>query len=384
MSRVIRSFLQAVTIMVTVLVVAAILGGSFWYVWREAKARSAPEPYEITIARLEQAFLGLYLRTKGDLVTEPMDPNDPTEITFVVKPGQSVLGIAHGLAEMGLIAEADLFRRYVQYAGVDEDIQSGAYILRRDMTMEQIMLQLQRGLLPTVTVTIPEGWRSEQIAQLLEERGVTSAEDFLAVVNSDHDDWPFLADRPIGSARGLEGYLFPDTYQLPRNTPPENVVEIMLRNFDWRLSGELRQMAEERGISIHEVVTMAAIVEREAVVAEERPVIASVFWNRLDIGMRLQADPTVQYALGCSVETGECWQQLTREQLNSVQSPYNTYLHPGLTPGPICNPGLASIRAVLEPAETNYLFFVSLDDGEHIFSETYEEHLQHDAARNRQ
>ena len=384
MSRVIRALLQAATITVTVLVIAAILGGSFWYIWREAKARSAPEPYEITIAKLEQAVFGLYLRAQGDLVTEPVDPHDPTEITFVVRPGQSVLGIAHGLEEMGLIHDAGIFRRYVQFSGADEDIQAGAYILRRDMTMEQIMLQLQRGLLPTVTVTIPEGWRSEQIARLLEERGVTSADEFLALVRADHDDWPFLADRPIGSARGLEGFLFPDTYQLPRNTPAENVIEIMLRNFDWRFDGELREMAEERGISIHEVVTLAAIVEREAVVATERPVIASVFWNRLNIGMRLQADPTVQYALGCNADTGECWQQLTREQLNSVQSPFNTYLHPGLTPGPICNPGLASIRAVLEPAETNYLFFVSLDDGEHIFSETYEEHLQHDAARNRQ
>lgn len=381
MSRVLRLLLQFITTTLTILAVVAILGASFWYVWRVAKTHSAPEPYVITADKIEKALLGLYLRTKGDMVTQPVAPDDPTEVTFVVRPGQSLLGVSQSLAEMNLVADAEVFRRFVQYAGFDEDIQAGAYLLRRDMTMEQIMLQLQRGLLPTATVTIPEGWRAEQIARELEKQGVTSADAFLELVQAGSEDWPFLVDRPAGSARGLEGFLFPDTYQFPRNTTPETVIEIMLRNFDWRFSGEMRQAAEERGLTVFEVVTLASIVEREAAVAEERPIIASVFWNRLEVGMALQADPTVQYALGCDPETGECWQQLSREQLNAVQSPYNTYLHPGLPPGPICNPGLASIRAVLEPAETNYLYFVAIKDGKHVFSETYEEHLQQDAAR---
>ncbi len=381
MSRSLRFLLQFITTVLTLLVIAGVLGGSLWYVWRVGKSHSAPEPYVITASKIEKALLGLYLRTQGDLVTEPVAPDDPTEVTFVVKPGQSLIGISQSLEELGLVADGEVFRRFVQYSGFDEDIQAGAYLLRRNMTMEEIMLQLQRGLLPTVTVTIPEGWRAEQIARELEEKGVTSAEAFLELVQAGSEEWPFLADRPAGSARGLEGFLFPDTYQFPRNTEPETVIEIMLRNFDWRFSGELRDMAEERGLTVFEVVTLASIVEREAAVAEERPTIASVFWNRLEASMPLQADPTVQYALGCHPETGECWQQLTREQLNAVQSPYNTYLNPGLPPGPICNPGLASIRAVLEPAETNYYYFVALEDGKHVFSETYEEHLRQDAAR---
>lgn len=381
MSRAIRFVLLSISTALTILVVAGILGGSIWYIWRVAKAHSAPEPYVITADRIERAVLGMYLRAHGDAVTQPVAPDDPTEVIFVVQPGQSALGVANSLAEMDLVSDAGIFRRLVQYAGAEQDIQAGAYILRRDMTMEQIMRQLQRGLLPTATVTIPEGWRIEQIARALEENGVTSAEEFIAAAHADHAGWSFLGERPEGGARGLEGFLFPDTYQFPRNTSPASVIEIMLRNFDWRFSGELRQLAEERGMTAHDVVTLASIVEREAVVAEERPIIASVFLNRLEIGMWLQADPTVQYALGCHPETGECWQQLTREQLNAVQSPYNTYLNPGLPPGPIANPGLSSIRAVLEPAETNYYFFLSNDDGTHVFSETFEEHLQADAAR---
>lgn len=381
MSRAIRFVLLFISTALTILVVAGILGGSIWYIWRVAKAHSAPEPYVITADRIERAVLGMYLRAHGDAVTQPVAPDDPTEVIFVVQPGQSALGVANSLAEMDLVSDAGIFRRLVQYAGAEQDIQAGAYILRRDMTMEQIMRQLQRGLLPTATVTIPEGWRIEQIARALEENGVTSAEEFIAAAHADHAGWSFLAERPEGDARGLEGFLFPDTYQFPRNTSPASVIEIMLRNFDWRFSGELRQLAEERGMTAHDVVTLASIVEREAVVAEERPIIASVFLNRLEIGMWLQADPTVQYALGCHPETGECWQQLTREQLNAVQSPYNTYLNPGLPPGPIANPGLSSIRAVLDPAETNYYFFLSNDDGTHVFSETFEEHLQADAAR---
>jgi len=161
------------------------------------------------------------------------------------------------------------------------------------------------------------------------------------------------------------------------------VIRVMLRNFDYRLTADLRQEAEEAGLSIHEVVTLASIVEREAVVADERPVIASVFLNRLQQGMPLQADPTVQYALGCDSTTGECWPQLMREDLNSVQSSYNTYLNPGLPPGPICNAGLDSIRAVLEPADTQYLYFLASEDGRHVFAETYEEHLRNEAAQGR-
>jgi len=325
------------------------------------------------------------LRAQGDKVTEPVDPADATQIPFVIEPGESLTSVSLKLEELNLVSDAEVFRRLVQYHGADADIQVGTYLLSRNMTMEDIMARLQRGLLPNETVAILEGWRSEQVAEALEARGITSAEEFLAATSAGMSlatEWPYIAARPEGAPATLEGFLFPDTYQFASDTPAEDVIQIMLRNFDWRIS-DLKQVAEESGLSIYQIVTLASIVEREAVAADERPIIASVFLNRLEQDMPLQADPTVQYALGCD-ETGNCWQQLSREDLNSVQSPYNTYLYPGLPPGPICNPGLDSIRAVLEPADTRYLYFVAKDDGRHLFAETYEEHLRNEASVGRQ
>jgi UPF0755 protein len=321
------------------------------------------------------------------VATKPIDPADSEQIPFVIEPGESVISVSVKLEELNLVADAEVFRRTVQYYGADADIQVGTYLLSRNMNMEEIMAKLQRGLLPSETVAILEGWRVEQVAAALEERGITSAEAFLAAASADvgaSEDWPYLTERPVGASAGMEGFLFPDTYQLVSNTAPEDVIQIMLRNFDWRISADLRLKAEEAGMSLYQVVTLASIVEREAVAPDERPIIASVFLNRLEQGMPLQADPTVQYALGCDAETGNCWQELFREDLNTVQSPYNTYLNPGLPPGPICNPGLDSIRAVLEPADSRYLYFLATKDGRHLFAETYEEHLRNDAAQSGQ
>ena len=385
MSRVLRSLSLAVTTVLTLVVIAAILGASFWYI-RELSSQNAGQPYRITATNLERAFLGLYLKAQGEVATEPVDRTDTTQIPFVIEPGESLTSVSLNLEQLSLVRDAEVFRRTVQYYGADQDIQVGTYLLTRSMTMDDIMRQLQRGLLPSETVTIVEGWRIEQVAEALELRGIVSAEAFLAGAGAFVDvdgNWPYLMDRPEGVIAGLEGYLFPDTYQFESGTAADDVIRVMLRNFDYRLTADLRQEAEEAGLSIHEVVTLASIVEREAVVADERPVIASVFLNRLQQGMPLQADPTVQYALGCDSTTGECWPQLMREDLNSVQSSYNTYLNPGLPPGPICNAGLDSIRAVLEPADTQYLYFLASEDGRHVFAETYEEHLRNEAAQGR-
>jgi UPF0755 protein len=382
MSRAFRTLLLSITTVLTLVLVLAIAGASYWYIHRLASERSG-RPYVITATGIERGLLGLYLRAQGDVATAPVDPADTMQVPFVIDPGESVTSVSLKLEELNLVADAEVFRRVVQYHGADADIQVGTYLLSRNMNMEEIMRKLQRGLLPSETVAILEGWRMEQVAEALEIRGITSAEAFLALVSAGvvpSDEWPYLTERPVEASVGLEGFLFPDTYQFVSGTAPEDVLQVMLRNFDWRLSSDLRQAAEESGMSLYEIVTLASIVEREAVAPDERPIIASVFLNRLDQGMPLQADPTVQYALGCD-ETGNCWQELFREDLNAVQSPYNTYLNPGLPPGPICNPGLDSIRAVLEPGDTRYLYFVATDDGRHLFAETYEEHLRNDAAR---
>jgi UPF0755 protein len=200
---------------------------------------------------------------------------------------------------------------------------------------------------------------------------------FLALVRSGSDGYDFLANRPAEAPTSLEGFLFPETYRIPKDYDAAQILDLLLGTFGERFTPEMVQAAAQKGMSVYQVVTLASIVEREAVVAEERSIIADVYLNRLEQGMYLQSDPTVQYALGYQEESGQWWKiPMSLEVDMQVDSPYNTYLYGGLPPGPICSPGLASIQAVLEPADTAYLFFFSKFDGSHAFAETYEEHLQ--------
>jgi UPF0755 protein len=259
------------------------------------------------------------------------------------------------------------------------------------MTMHEIAEALQHGGAASVTVTIPEGWRSEQTAWLLEQQGLMRGDDFLAHVRSAEPAYNWLQDRPPGAS--LEGFLFPDTYELPMETSPADVVDLMLATFDARVAPEIEarlagitifdmELGDYRPLTIFDVVTLAAIVEREAVIPEERPVIASVYYNRLDpvhveeTALRLSADPTVQYSKGYDPETGNWWNAMLPGEGQLIDSPYNTFKVQGLPAGPICSPGLASILAVLNPADTDYLYFHAIGDGSHVFSSTLEEHLR--------
>jgi UPF0755 protein len=355
-----------------------IITGGFLYMWQNAQQRAPKARLSITAQGIERSALGLYLRYRGDVVSQPADPTNDREMPFVVQPGESVYAVAYNLQNLGLVNDAELFRRVVQYWGADGDIQAGAYTLRPNMTMEEIMGQLQHGRLPAVTVTVPEGWRLEEIAALLQEKSLADANAFIAAARAPRADFAFLNDRPEGSPAGVEGFLFPDTYQMPRDVPAERLIEIMLQNWDRQVPQSLRDEAAEKGMSLYEVATLAAIVEREAVVAEERPLIAGVYLNRLEIAMNLQSDPTVQYSKGFDATTGKWWNPMLQEEATTVVSPYNTFLNPGLPPSPICNPGLASIQAVIEPEETNYLFFYAKGDGSHAFALTYDEHLRNE------
>lgn len=331
---------------------------------------------------LDDFLLRVYLAFHQGDISKPAS-DDPTPIVFVVEPGETAGDIALRLEQLGLINDAELFRQLARYHKADSKLEAGRYELRPDMTMEEIIESLQHGRLEEIAVTVPEGWRAEQIAEMLTEEAGVDDEEFLTLVQGGpfdsaqgrHFDYEFLQDRPSGAT--LEGFLFPDTYYLPVQPTALDIIERMLSNFDQRFTVEMRQMAMEREMTIYEVVTLASIVEREAVVAEERPVIAGVFLNRLTASMTLDACPTVQYALGYQEDTGQWWKTpLALEEVARVNSPYNTYLHQGLPPGPICNPGLASIRAVLEPVESDYLYFMAKGDGSHAFARTFEEHLQ--------
>ena len=330
----------------------------------------------VQMGSLERTLIGLYLNLRRDDVARVPSGED-TEVLFTINPGETASTIAQRLQRQGLVSDAQLFLWLVRYRGVDAQLEAGEYELRANMSLDEIVESLQHGRLREVSVTIPEGKRAEEVAALLEERGLAQSEEFLRLVRSGTGDYGFLADRPEGAPSSLEGYLFPETYRIPADYDARGIVDLMLATFDERFSPEMRQAAAEKGMTIHEVVTLASVVEREAVVPEERPLIASVYLNRLEQGMYLQSDPTVQYALGYQEDVGQWWKiPMSLEEDVLVDSPYNTYMYPGLPPGPICNPGLASIQAMLEPAETTYLFFFSKFDGSHAFAETYEEHLQ--------
>jgi len=229
----------------------------------------------------------------------------------------------------------------------------------------------------TIDITVREGWRTEQIADELVKQGWKGKpEDFMnAVENVDTSKYSFLADRKNSvNPKSLEGYLFPDTYTIAENAPAEDLIQLMLQNFDQKFNEGMRQRAQEMNLSVYDVLIFASLIEREAQVNNERPTIADVYLNRYVQGIKFDADPTVQYALGTEKNW---WPVPTGSDLESTDSPYNTYKNAGLPPGPICNPGLASINAVLQPGGTSYLYFVAKNDGsgEHAFAETYDEQL---------
>jgi UPF0755 protein len=251
------------------------------------------------------------------------------------------------------------------------------------MTMRQIGAALHFGRSAQLVATVPPGWRLEQLADYLSAAGIMDGNQFLRQARQGtiviH---PLLAERPAGLS--YEGYLFPGTYPLPDQPTPADLIGRMLNNMAQQLPPEAGSLAKQQGLTWHEVLTLASIVEREARLASERPLIASVYLNRLKPGSGtpyLQADPTVQYALGRDRSSGQWWSVPSDlEEYVSIDSPYNTYLYPGLPPGPIASPGLDSIVAVLQPAETDYLFFVcrrpACAGGEHVFAATYQQHLQ--------
>jgi UPF0755 protein len=323
----------------------------------------------------------LYLQYHAATINTPIS-DDPSPVPFTVEIGETAVSIGQKLEEQGFIGDADIFRRFLSYNNLDSSLEAGDYELNRNMTMREIAEALQRANFEEVVVTIPEGLRAEEIAEILDEQNIMDGDRFLAFVRSGAAlEHPLLADRPSG-VLSYEGYLFPDTYRLPVNATPEDLVTRMLDNMANKVLPNALGLAAGQGYSFFEILTIASIVEREAVIPGERPLIASVYLNRIAEGMYLQADPTVQYAMGYQTDTGQWWKTpVTLEEYSSVDVPYNTYLYPGLPPGPIANPGAASINATLQPEQTNYLFFMGCGgQGAHIFAEDFATHEKNVAA----
>jgi UPF0755 protein len=311
--------------------------------------------------------------------TGPIDPNDESKQVFTVAPGSTAADIGEQLQERGLIRSALVFRFAADQAGVGSSLAAGDYELSRSMSMTEIIEVLARGQVKRgLIATIPEGWRTEQIADRLEATGVSSRDEFLRAVATP-SSIPDLEILGSPAPTSLEGYLFPETYEVPQKVPGPQVADLMIRMFNQRVGQQLRSNSE-LNLSPHQLLTVASIVEREAQQPSERPLIASVYLNRLARQLPLQADPTVQYAVasrdGPRAASYGYWKQDLTEADLALDSPYNTYVHPGLPPAPICNPGEASIRAVLQPAQTDYLYFVAREDGSglHLFARTLDEH----------
>lgn len=286
---------------------------------------------------------------------KPISSSTSEPVTFVVNKGEGIRNIADRLQKQELIRSSVAMFLYIRWKGIDDVIQAGDFRLNPSMSMPEISDALTHGTID-VWVTIPEGWRNEEIALRLSQDLAIPESEFLKTAK--------------------EGYMFPDTYLFPKEASATGVVDIMLENFEKKVSEQEITQARNRGLSTEELITIASLVEREARLDEDRPLIASVILNRLALPMKLDIDATVQYVLGYQTNEKTWWKkQLTLEDL-TIDSPYNTYTTLGLPPGPIANPGLEAIKAVLEAPETEYLFYVADSQGKSHFATTLEEHHQ--------
>lgn len=324
---------------------------------------------------VNRIFLTGYLWMNINSIDSPAgDPSILVELE--VAQGENATSVIGSLKSAGIVDDEALLRNYLQYRGFDRGIEAGSYTMRGEMTIREIATALQRADPEAIQFVILEGWRREQIAEAIDVLGLSfSSTDYLSATQRPPDYFLYSDQFPVFAS--LEGFLFPDTYSVSPEMDAEEFVLRMLENFVNRLTPELLAGIERQGLDLYQAITIASIVEREAVVHDERDLIASVFLNRYEIGKLLEADPTVQFALGLQ-GSGSWWKAPLSFDDLEIDSPYNTYRYPGLPPGPIANPGLESIRAVAFPAESVFFYFRATCDGSgmHSFAITFEEHQQ--------
>lgn len=289
---------------------------------------------------------------------------DPLKQVVIVEPGQKFIQFSETLHQKGIIEHPSKFRIFARIKKYDKQIKAGEYMLSSAMTPKKILEITVDGKVRLHRLTIPEGYNLRQIARTIETAGFGHEADFFkAATDSD------LVRSSGIDAETFEGYLFPDTYYFPRGATSEQIISTMVKRFWAIFKPEWKERANALGLTIHQVVTLASMIEKEVGVADERPLISSVFHNRLKRNMRLASDPTVIY--GISEFNGD----ITRKDLTNP-TPYNTYTFKGLPPGPISNTGVKAIEAALYPADTKYLYFVSKNNRTHHFSANFNDHHQ--------
>jgi len=367
----------AVRFFIFIFAIAALLvGGLYAYLAFNNRAAQAVGPAGEGLNPAERTVLLAYLTARAaDLTTAA--GTDATPISFSVAAGSTAGQVAEDLVTLHLIKDAQLLTSYLRYHGLDSQVEAGDFILRQTMTVPEVALALTDADAREVLVRVIEGWRLEQIAEALTtHRGLANASAEFARLAGPNTaraaTYDFLAELPPGAS--LEGYLFPDTYLLRPDASAAEIIDKLLANFAARLPANYRADLSAEGLTLHQAITIASLIEREAVVDDERPLIASVILNRLAVGQRLEIDATTQYVLGAA---GAWWPRLEGLDLRSIDNPYNTYAYAGLPPGPIANPSLDSIAAVAHPTASDYLYYRALCDGSgrHAFAVTYEEHL---------
>jgi len=323
-----------------------------------------------------QTYLQISLSFREDELDTPVG-TDPTEITFTVNQGDNARTIARSLVAAGLIVDAELFVDYVRAEGLDGNLEAGKFFLSKTQNIREIAQSLTDSRFSQIDFVIVPGWRIEQVAEAIDNNRLFdfSGDEFLTLVGLGANVDPQFAQivgLPAGAS--LEGFLYPDTYALKVDITATELRDLLLDAFLTAVGPSLIEQAEAQGFTMYEIVTLASIIEREALHSDEKPRISSAYRNRLAIDMKLDADPTVQYPLGTSENW---WPRISSANYTSTISSYNTYLNEGLPPGPIANPSISSIRAAINPEETNFFYFRAdcRGDGYHDFATTYAEHL---------
>ncbi len=369
---------------VMVVVVAGCLAAALllYGQWRGAAGAVRIEGGDPDLNLPERLYLQSVLALNAEALQEPAG-SALTPVNFTISPGETAVSIANNLNTAGLLENPNLFLSYAHFYGLDSQLEAGEFTLSPQWTIPELALTLTKAIARDVELRFIEGWRLEEMANSLAvyKPAQIDSDEFLAIARRerpfDLSPYPFLAGLPEGAS--LEGFLFPDTYRLPLDADAAYLVDKMLTNFGEQVTPAMRQAYGAQGLSVLEAVTLASIVQREAVLAAERPLIAGVFFNRLAQGMALGADPTVQYAAGYDAVGNSWWKVPLYMSDLEFDSPYNTYLYPGLPPGPIAAPSLGALQAVANPTPSDFLFFVAdcraEVAGTHSFSVTFDEHL---------
>ncbi len=349
------------------------LAGSMVYFSSRTKDLYGPPVKELSI--LQRYQLSYSLVMNGEKLLQPINPSIGEQL-IEINPGESVGSVADKLRSMSLIPESDVFTAYLVYSGTDRCIRSGEYYLDGNMSPVEIAQKLCTSAGDRSEFGILPGWRVEEIAGSLESYGFSfTSKEFLYLVRNPEQ----IKNLPekYRNFPSLEGFLAPGTYKLDREISVDDFILNLLNQFDKNLTNKIEKGFTKQGLSLYEGVVLASIVEKEAIRDDEKAAIAGVFLNRLAAGMRLETDPTVQYAIGYSSKLKTWWKvPLSYDDL-AVDSPYNTYQIDGLPPTPICNPGIEALRAVANPEEHGYYYFRAACDnsGRHLFAKSLEEHI---------